>query len=57
MLKIFVFQVELICRIATVLLQTHYNQLVSTPAARPVLTALKEILYGRIKVVPFSKFY
>lgn len=51
----FVFQVELVCRIATVLLQTHYNQLVSTPAARPVLTVLKELLYTRIKVVPIYK--
>lgn len=42
-------KIELICRIATMLLQTHYNQLVSTQAARPVLTALKEILYARIK--------
>ncbi|KAL5546056.1 hypothetical protein UlMin_005743 [Ulmus minor] len=42
-------KVELVCRIATVLLQTHYNQLVTTPAARPVLTVLKEILYSRIK--------
>ncbi|PON49000.1 Guanine nucleotide-binding protein, beta subunit [Parasponia andersonii] len=42
-------KVELVCRIATVLLQTHYNQLVTTPAARPVLTVLKELLYARIK--------
>jgi len=33
-----------------VLLQTHYNQLVTTPAARPVLTVLKDILYARVKV-------
>ncbi|XP_062117383.1 uncharacterized protein LOC133831195 [Humulus lupulus] len=42
-------KVELVCRIATVLLQTHYNQLITTPAARPVLTVLKELLYARIK--------
>ncbi|KAH7512033.1 hypothetical protein FEM48_Zijuj12G0047600 [Ziziphus jujuba var. spinosa] len=42
-------KVELVCRIATVLLQTHYNQLISTPAARPVLTILKEKLYPRTK--------
>jgi len=34
-----------------VLLQTHYNQLVTTPAARPVLTVLKDILYARVKVI------
>ncbi|KAK9290842.1 hypothetical protein L1049_009046 [Liquidambar formosana] len=42
-------KVELVCRVATVLLQTHHNQLVSTPAARPVLTVLKDILYARVK--------
>jgi hypothetical protein len=33
-----------------VLLQTHHNQLTTTPAARSILTELKEILYGRVKV-------
>ncbi|XP_050384368.1 uncharacterized protein LOC126800981 [Argentina anserina] len=42
-------KVELVCKIALVLLQTHFNQLVSTPAARPMLTALKEILYPEVK--------
>ncbi|XP_057983987.1 uncharacterized protein LOC131168514 [Malania oleifera] len=42
-------KVELICRISTVLLQTHHNQLVSTPAARPVLIVLKDILYAKVK--------
>ncbi|KAI4300356.1 hypothetical protein L6164_033744 [Bauhinia variegata] len=42
-------KVELVCRIGTLLLQTHYNQLVSTPAARPVLTILRDILYERVK--------
>ncbi|KAF5747856.1 WD repeat-containing protein 3 [Tripterygium wilfordii] len=42
-------KVELICRISTVLSQTHHNQLVSTPAARPVLTYLKDVLYARVK--------
>ncbi|KAJ9178773.1 hypothetical protein P3X46_010630 [Hevea brasiliensis] len=42
-------KVELVCRVATVLLQTHHNQLVTTPAARPVLTVLKDILYARVK--------
>ena len=40
-----------------VLLQTHYNQLVTTPAARPLLTVLKEILYSRIKVISDSGFF
>ncbi|XP_042505064.1 WD repeat-containing protein 3 [Macadamia integrifolia] len=42
-------KVELVSRVATVLLQIHHNQLVSTPASRPVLTVLKDILYTRIK--------
>ncbi|KAJ8754057.1 hypothetical protein K2173_001955 [Erythroxylum novogranatense] len=42
-------KVELVCRVATVLLQTHYHQLITTPAARPVLTVLKDILYARVK--------
>ncbi|KAL2554325.1 transducin family protein/WD-40 repeat family protein [Forsythia ovata] len=42
-------KVELVCRVATVLLQIHHNQLVSTVAARPVLTLLKDILHARVK--------
>ncbi|KAF8005594.1 hypothetical protein BT93_K0018 [Corymbia citriodora subsp. variegata] len=42
-------KVELVSRVATVLLQTHYNQLVSTPAARPLLTTLKDILHKKVK--------
>ncbi|XP_043700893.1 WD repeat-containing protein 3 [Telopea speciosissima] len=42
-------KVELVSRVATVLLQTHHSQLVTTPASRPVLTILKDILYTRIK--------
>ncbi|KAM3231337.1 hypothetical protein ACQJBY_061485 [Aegilops geniculata] len=42
-------KVELVCRVCLVLLQTHHNQLTTTPAARSILTALKDILYGRVK--------
>ncbi|CAI9766340.1 unnamed protein product [Fraxinus pennsylvanica] len=42
-------KVELVCRVATVLLQIHHNQLVATVAARPVLTLLKDILRARVK--------
>uniref|UniRef100_A0A2P2JB97 WD-repeat protein n=2 Tax=Rhizophora mucronata TaxID=61149 RepID=A0A2P2JB97_RHIMU len=42
-------KVELVCRVATVLLQSHYYQLVTTPAARPVLTVLRDILYPRVQ--------
>ncbi|CAA2975134.1 WD repeat-containing 3 [Olea europaea subsp. europaea] len=42
-------KVELVCRVATVLLQIHHNQLVSTVAARPVLTLLKDVLHARVK--------
>ena len=38
-------QVELVCRIATVLLQTHYDQLVTTPFTRPMLSILREIFF------------
>jgi U3 small nucleolar RNA-associated protein 12 len=47
-------QVELICRVCVVLLQTHHNQLTTTPVARSVLTELKEILYGMVKVNNFQ---
>lgn len=43
-------QIELVSKVATVLLQTHHHQLISTPSARPLLTTLKEILHERIKV-------
>lgn len=49
-------QVELVCRVATVLLQTHHNQLVATLAARPVLTILKDILYERVKVISGASY-
>ncbi|GLJ48096.1 hypothetical protein SUGI_1015470 [Cryptomeria japonica] len=42
-------KVELVCRIATLLLQIHHQQLVSTPAARSVLTTLQGILRSRVK--------
>lgn len=42
-------KVELICRVAVVLLQTHYHQLISTPSARPVLSTLKDVLHARVK--------
>lgn len=44
-------QVELVCRVATVLLQLHHNQLITTVAARPILTLLKDILHARVKVI------
>ncbi|KAL5981824.1 Dip2/Utp12 protein [Asimina triloba] len=42
-------KVELVCRVAVVLLQTHHNQLIATPAARTVLSLLKDILYKKVK--------
>ncbi|KAL5726209.1 Dip2/Utp12 protein [Ranunculus cassubicifolius] len=41
-------KVELVCRIATILLQIHHNQLVSTTASRPILMNLN-ILYPKVK--------
>ncbi|KAK4750068.1 hypothetical protein SAY87_027517 [Trapa incisa] len=42
-------KVELVSRVATFLLQIHYNQLVSTPSARPILSTLKEHLHEKVK--------
>nr|XP_043613156.1 WD repeat-containing protein 3 [Erigeron canadensis] len=42
-------KVELVCRIATVLLQLHHNQLVATTSSRPVLAVLRDILHARVK--------
>ncbi|XP_020577298.1 WD repeat-containing protein 3 [Phalaenopsis equestris] len=42
-------KVALVCRITTVLLQTHHNQLTTTPAARSMLAVLKDILHSRVK--------
>lgn len=50
-------QVELVCRVATVLLQVHHHQLITTPSARPALTVLKDILYARVKVIIAISFY
>ncbi|KAL0375010.1 UNVERIFIED_CONTAM: putative WD repeat-containing protein C3D6.12 [Sesamum radiatum] len=42
-------KIELVCRVATVLLQIHHNQLTSTVSARPILSLLKDILHARVK--------
>ncbi|CDP15296.1 unnamed protein product [Coffea canephora] len=42
-------KIELVCRVATVLLQLHHYQLISTVAARPILTHLKDILHARVR--------
>ncbi|XP_078448375.1 transducin family protein / WD-40 repeat family protein isoform X2 [Wolffia australiana] len=42
-------KVELVCKVATVLLQTHHNQLTATPAAKPILSALKEGIHEKVK--------
>ncbi|KAL3628441.1 Dip2/Utp12 protein [Castilleja foliolosa] len=42
-------KVELVCRVATALLQIHHNQLTSTVSARPLLSLLKDILHSRVK--------
>ncbi|KAL5218936.1 hypothetical protein ABZP36_019620 [Zizania latifolia] len=42
-------KIELVCRVCLVLLQTHHNQLTTTPSARSMLTELKDILYRRVK--------
>ena len=42
-------QVELLCRVSTLLLRLHMAQLVGTPAARGVLVALQGLLRGRVQ--------
>ncbi|PWA64274.1 G-protein beta WD-40 repeat-containing protein [Artemisia annua] len=42
-------KVELVCRIATVLLQLHHNQLVATASTRPLLALLRDILHAKVK--------
>ncbi|XP_076947106.1 uncharacterized protein LOC143618941 [Bidens hawaiensis] len=42
-------KVELVCRIGTVLLQLHHNQLVATASTRPLLALLRDILHTRVK--------
>ncbi|CAA7040774.1 unnamed protein product [Microthlaspi erraticum] len=42
-------KVELVCRLATILIQTQHNQLVTTPAARPLLSVLRDILHEKVK--------
>ncbi|KAF5773170.1 putative transcription factor WD40-like family [Helianthus annuus] len=42
-------KVELVCRIATVLLQVHHNQLIATASTRPLLALLRDILHARVK--------
>lgn len=41
--------VELLCRIATLLLRLHMQQLMSTPAAKPALVKLQHILRTRVQ--------
>ena len=42
-------KVELLCRVATLLLRVHMQQLMATPSARPVLTELQGLLRGRVQ--------
>jgi U3 small nucleolar RNA-associated protein 12 len=42
-------QVELLCRVATLLLRVHMQQLMATPAARPVLTELQGLLRSQVQ--------
>lgn len=42
-------KVELVCRVAMLLLQIHHHQLISTPSARAILTSLQDVLRSRVK--------
>lgn len=42
-------QVELVCRVAVLLLHLHHSQLVATVSSRPILTSLHEVLKDGVK--------
>ena len=42
-------QVELLCRVATLLLRLHMQQLMGTPSARPLLIQLQQLLHQRVQ--------
>lgn len=42
-------QVELLCRVATLLLRLHMQQLMGTPSARPLLIELQQLLHQRVQ--------
>lgn len=42
-------KVELVCRVATVLLQIHHHELTTTLAARPILTVTRDAVFPRVK--------
>ena len=42
-------KVEVLCRVATLLIRVHMQQLMATPAAKSVLTSLSSILRGRVQ--------
>lgn len=40
---------ELLCRVATLLLRLHMQQLMGTPSARPTLIELQALLHQRVQ--------
>lgn len=40
---------ELLCRVATLLLRLHMQQLMGTPGARPLLLDLQQLLHQRVQ--------
>ena len=42
-------QVELLCRVSTLLLRLHMQQLMGTPSVRPLLIELQELLRQRVQ--------
>ena len=42
-------QVELLCRVATLLQRLHMQQLVGTPSAKPLLIELQQLLRQRVQ--------
>ncbi|KAM3325172.1 WD repeat-containing protein 3-like [Capsicum chacoense] len=42
-------KVELACKVATIIMQYHHHQLISTVSAKPLVTRLRDILHRNIK--------
>lgn len=46
------WQVELLCRVAALLVRLHMSQMMATPSARPLLIQLQTLLRQRVQVGP-----
>ncbi|KAK9755554.1 hypothetical protein RND81_01G034100 [Saponaria officinalis] len=42
-------KIEIVFKVATIIAHTHFNQLISTPSARPLLSDLSDVLHAKVK--------